>query len=152
MSSPIEQVFAWIDAGAGLVAGETIRVLVWGLAAGVLSMLVYRRFSPQARLQELGVQAADARRALNAHTGDFSEALVLMRASCTLSLQRLKVALLPSLLAGLPVILLLIGLQPRYESFAWIESGPEWVRSWLTLFFGSTLVSALALKFVLKIQ
>jgi hypothetical protein len=152
MTALIERLFDPLDSTLAVVAGETARIVVWGLLAGAVSMWLYRLTSPQAKLEELGGRAADARRALNAHQGNFSDALVLMRTSCQLSLERLKVALVPSLLSGLPVVLLLIGLQTRFAKYTWTTAGPDWWQSWLTPFTVAAFASALSLKFALRIK
>lgn len=152
MTALLERLLLPCDSTLALVAGEIARIVAWGFLGGAVSMWLYRLTSPQSRLNELGTQAAEARRALNAHEGSFSDALVLMGTSCRLSLERLKVALVPSLLSGLPVVLLLIGLQSRFAAYTWTSAGPQWWQSWLTPFTIAAFASALTLKFALRIR
>ncbi|MCA9081161.1 MAG: hypothetical protein KDA58_11430 [Planctomycetaceae bacterium] len=124
-----------------------------GLIAGAVSMWLYQRVSPQDRLNQLVAELEESRQAMQAYEGDFDGMLELSKQNMWLSLKRVGYALGPSLIAGVPVI----------AAFAWLGStawatgeampfGPDWVRSWITLFIVATTISALAIKWAFKIR
>ncbi|MGP1397735.1 MAG: hypothetical protein ACTS3R_19700 [Inquilinaceae bacterium] len=90
------------------------RLVLWGVAAGIASMALYRLISPQGRIAALKRQAADARAALNAYDGAFAGAGPLMRRQFALSLRLIAVALGPAVLASLPVLSLIVWLSAAY--------------------------------------
>lgn len=152
MTAILGRLLGPLDAGLSYLLADPVRLALWGVLAGVSSMLLYRRFSPQERIKELGRQAADARRALNQHDGAFADALPLMRESCRLSLLQLRTALLPSIVAGIPVLILLLGLETRFANLTVIPWGPAWIHSWLTAFFLACGIAALTTKTALRIK
>lgn len=136
----------------GLLSANAAQIVVWAAASGVLSMLVYKFTSPQQRLKELGDEAAAARVALAQYDGAFQEAWPLVRHSLSVAWDRLKVALLPSLLAGLPVLLAVFCLEPRLSNAAWLPAAPSWVQSGWFVFCPITTVAAVLAKVALKIR
>ena len=105
-----------------------------GTIAGIASMLIYRRLSPQDRLRRLGDDIVAVRKQLNAYDGDFSGAMALTGENLRLSFRRLGCVLWPSLVSGLPVL-----------------SGLPTVGAHLVPYFLAVVVAALALKLQLKI-
>lgn len=90
------------------------RVIVWGSLAGALSMVLYRRASPQSRLATLRAELRDVQRALVVHEGDFSGLLGLIGHQSRLALRQLGLTLLPALLGGVPLVFLLPWMSNRY--------------------------------------
>src|SRR5512147_907960 len=74
-------------------------LIMWAIAAAILSLTLYRWLSPQQRIAETKAAALSARRRLNAHDGDLESALPLMRQSIALS----------------PVLALLVWLDGAYS-------------------------------------
>lgn len=90
------------------------RLLVWGLIAGVLSILLYRAVSPQARLRKLSEETTAARAELKSmQPHDAGYAGLIMR-SLMVSLRRLGVSFFPALVSALPVLLMVVFLDTRY--------------------------------------
>jgi hypothetical protein len=77
-------------------------------------MGLYALASPQRRLKALANQTAEAQKALKVYDGEFAAALPLIRKLLATSMARLVLVLGPSLLAGLPVILVLLWIDDRY--------------------------------------
>jgi hypothetical protein len=114
-SRVIGSVLTWLDgvmASAGLAA--VARVIVWGAVGGMAVMELYALVSPQRKLAEIEKAANEAQQALLAHDGSFAEARQLMKRSVGLSLKRLALALGPSVVAGLPVLALLLWMGGHY--------------------------------------
>ena len=148
----IASVFSWLDASMAVALPDGLRLSVWAVASGALSMVLYGVTSPQHRLSELKQRTADLQQQLAGYDGDFAGAMALTRQNLVLSLQRLGWALGPSLVAGAPIILVLVGLADVYTGQQVLPLGPGWIRSWLTAFFAVTTISALGTKFALRIH
>ena len=106
--------FAWVDQVMSGVAPPTLRLIVWGLVAAVLSMGLYWMFSPQHRLTDVKIRAAKAREDLNAFDGEFGEAWPLMQSMLSLSFRQLTMTTMPALLASIPVLMLIVWLSTAY--------------------------------------
>lgn len=141
--------FAWfksVDSACGQVLPAYVRLGLYGLVAGGVSMLVYRRLSPQRRLAALKQEVGDARRALRAYDGtDGREVLRLSRRAVGLSLRQLLLVAGPTAVAAAPVVLAMACVGSAYESAG------TWLRSWELPFMAGATVAALGLKFGLKI-
>lgn len=79
-------------------------VAALGVVAGVVSMLVYGRLSPQDRIQGLQQQLDALRTEMTAYDGDFAGAMTLTKQNLRLSLKRLGLALGPAVASGIPVL------------------------------------------------
>jgi len=106
--------FAFVDQVMSSVASPTLRLVVWGLVAAVISMGLYWLFSPQDKLTDVKIRALKARQDLNAHDGDFDEAWPLMRSMLGLSFRQLGMTTMPALLASIPVLALIVWLSTAY--------------------------------------
>ena len=100
----------------------------------------------------MDTEAAGIRAALARHDGEFAEAIPLIRNNLAVSLKRLRVALAPSLLAGLPIVACLIGLDTAYCQFEFQPFGPQWLRWWVVSYLTLSSVAALITKFALRIK
>ena len=105
-----------------------------GSAAGLATMLLYARISPQERLKSLKSQSVELQQAISAYDGDFSGALSLTKQNLRLACERLGCALWPTLVAGLPVMAAIFVVDNDYIPF-----------------FLATFVTALVTKFACKI-
>lgn len=148
----IGDIFSFLDASLAWLLADQARLALWAALGGAASMLIYKFTSPQARIRELETAAVTARQALHRHEGEFADALPLMRANLSLALRRVKAAVVPSLLAGLPIIVCLIGLEPSYAKVQFAPIGPDWVRWWLTGYMLVCSASALGVKVALRIK
>ena len=109
-----QPLFDFVD---GAVLGSLpplVRLILWAIAAAVLSLAIYRWLSPQRRITEAKAAAHAARHRLNAHDGDLESALPLMRQSMTLALLHVGLVLPAALVASLPVVALLVWLDGTY--------------------------------------
>lgn len=106
--------FAWIDQVMSGVVPPTLRLIVWGLVAAMLSMGLYWMFSPQHRLTDVKIRAAKAREDLNAFDGEFAKAWPLMQSMLSLSFRQLTMTTMPALLASIPVLALIVWLSTAY--------------------------------------
>lgn len=108
-------ILASIDTAFAGVLPDIARIVLWGALAGVLSMAIYRRTSPQRRLVAVRGELAVAQRALAGYDGPLSGLWPLMRRQFRLALRQLGLSLGPSLLSGLPIILAWPGLAQRFD-------------------------------------
>lgn len=89
-------------------------LVMWAVLAAVASLELYRLVSPQQRVKALTAQANTARRALAGFDGDMGEAWPLLRENLALPFKRLAVVLPATLLAALPVLILIAHLSRHY--------------------------------------
>ena len=148
----IGELFQAVDGGFAWLLADHFRLAAWSIGSGVVSMLLYKLTSPQEKISELDIEAAGIRQALASHDGEFAEALPLIRSNLSVALRRLRVSLAPSLLAGAPIVLCLIGLDTVYRDFEFVSFGPTWLRWWVVGYFLVSSVAALAVKFALRIK
>ena len=106
---------SFLDSAMSVVLNDVLRLLIWAIAGGVVSMGVYGLCSPQKKLADLERRAKEAQKALAAHEGDFAQARQLMGQSLGLSLKRLGLATAPALLAGLPMLVLIVWMSDVYS-------------------------------------
>ncbi len=106
--------FTWIDQVMSIVASPTLRLIVWGLVAAVLSMGLYWMLSPQHRLTDVKIRAVKARQDLNDFDGAFGDAWPLMQSMLSLSFRQLTMTTMPALLASIPVLALIVWLSTAY--------------------------------------
>ncbi len=106
--------FTWADQVMSSFASPTLRLILWGLVAAVLSMGLYWLLSPQEKLTDVRTRALAARKNLNAFDGEFADAWPLMRSMLGLSLRQLAMTTLPAVLASLPVLALIVWLGTAY--------------------------------------
>ncbi|MEQ8966245.1 MAG: hypothetical protein RID91_10500 [Azospirillaceae bacterium] len=139
--------FALADAAMALALPGLARLLLWGVVAGAASMLLYRAVSPQRRLARTRRAAAAARRRLAGHDGDAATLGRLVRRSLGLSLTHLRLAIGPTMLAGLPVLAVAAWIGQAYAPAA----GAGFLAHWAWPFFGAVLAASLALKSALRI-
>lgn len=106
---------AAVDALLPQAVPDALRVLVWGALAGVAGMVLYRWVSPQQRLAAVRAELTVAQRALMDYDGDFAGLRPRLQRQFALALRQLVLTLGPSLLAGLPVILLWSWMAQRFD-------------------------------------
>lgn len=97
---------AFID-GFLVFLPPAVRIALWGLVSGVLSMLLYAALSPQSKLSTVKAELQDARALLATADDSFDDLLQLVRRTLRLSFKHLGLVLLPAILASLPIISLL---------------------------------------------
>lgn len=107
--------FAWLDALLAVVLAPLARLAVWAFIAAVVSMLLYRLVSPQRGIAAAASAAAEARRSLNRHDGDFDALLRQVRVFLAASTRHIGLTLPAAVVASLPLVLLLAWLSTGYD-------------------------------------
>ncbi len=106
--------FAWVDGHVLGFLPPLARLIVWAVIGAVVSMALYWLLSPQERITRLKARLTDAQRALDAHEGEFREALPLIGATLRLALRQVAVVTVPAVLASLPLLFLLVWVYGAY--------------------------------------
>jgi hypothetical protein len=101
----------------------TGRFVLWGVAAGALSMIVYHLLAPRGKIAACKRRFAAARRRLWAEE-DFARAAPLIGAQFAAAFKRVGLALPPSLIALMPVMTVAIWLDTAYGHTLDVESKP----------------------------
>ncbi len=105
-----------LDAINGIIpGGPLVQLSLWAIVSGVLTILLYRLVSPQEKMSELKPQIKAAQKKLAEFDGEPSEILPLMKESIGLSLRQLGMALMPALLASIPIIFVLAWASNRLD-------------------------------------
>ncbi len=107
--------FSWVDTVLMGVLPALVRLCLWGLLGGGLSMLIYHLLSPQDRLAQVKGDAAQALKALAGYDGPFEGLWPLLKNSIGLSLKQIGLALGPTLVASLPVLFVLVWVSNTYD-------------------------------------
>lgn len=100
------QLFEFVN--AWLPFSGVARIAVWAGVAGVISMLLYKRFSPQVRLEALMQELGKAQNELNEYDGEFDGMLPLLKRTLSLSLKRVWLSFAPSIVAAVPLIVVMV--------------------------------------------
>jgi hypothetical protein len=103
-----------MDALLALAMPPVLRLVVWGVLSGWLSMVVYRHFSNQQKIGALKKRQKDQQREISEFDGEFSELLPLIRKTLVLGFRQLGHALGPALLASVPVLFIVIWVAGEY--------------------------------------
>ena len=106
--------FAVLDSLLSGLAPPTLRLVLWGVVAALLSMGAYWLLSPQTRIAKAKADALAARRALDAYDGELAEAWPLMGRVLRTALRQLGLVTSPALLGSLPVLAMLAWLSTTY--------------------------------------
>ncbi|MEM9387136.1 MAG: hypothetical protein AAGA68_18885 [Pseudomonadota bacterium] len=104
------------------VLPSTLRLWLWGMLGGALSVGVYAWVSPQRRLRVIGRMAVRSQRRLDAYDGDLASAWPLLGRHLRLALARVGWALGPTALSALPVLFLYAWASNTF-AYAWPEAG-----------------------------
>ena len=126
---------------------------VLSLAAGALSMWLYKLCSPQQRLSDVVAELKDVQRQLITYDGEFAGAQPLILASLKLSLLRLAMVIIPSVLAAIPILGVLTWGLSGFHDFVRIAALDwGWANSAEVLFVLIATLSAIAVKVVFRVQ
>jgi len=97
-----------IDGALGLVLPPLLRLLLWGVAAGWLTMLLYRRFSNQEEIGQLKAEQKVQQKRIAEFDGEFAELMPLIGKTLGTGFRQLGLAIGPALLATVPVLFLVV--------------------------------------------
>lgn len=100
--------FGLIDQLLGAFLPGLLRLVLWGILAGWLTMLVYRRLSNQERIGELKAAQKAQQRQIAEFDGELQELFPMIRQTLALGVRQLGLSLGPALLATLPVLFLVV--------------------------------------------
>jgi hypothetical protein len=100
--------FDIIDSGLALALPPLLRLVMWGILAGWLTMTAYRLFSNQEKIGALGAAQKKQQRDIAEFDGEFAELLPLIRGTFALGFRQLGLTLGPALLATLPAVFIII--------------------------------------------
>ena len=106
--------FAGLDGLLSNLASPTLRLVIWGVIAAVLSMGAYWLLSPQKRIAQAKADAIAARRELDAYDGEFAHAWPLIGRVLGAAVRQLGLVTGPAVLASVPVLALLVWLSTAY--------------------------------------
>lgn len=105
--------FLFVDNSIGFLPA-LLRLLIWGVLGGVLSILCYGLLSPQKRISEVKVALRKAQGLLASSDDSFAELWSLITRTLSLSLKHLMLVFIPALLSSLPLIFLLVWASSHY--------------------------------------
>jgi len=106
--------FDAVDGVLGLALPPVFRLALWGVLAGWITMLAYRRLSNQERIKELKQEQKTQQAALAAFDGEFEEMWPLIREALSLGFKQLGLALGPALLATVPILFLVVWVSGQF--------------------------------------
>ena len=93
-----------------------LRILAWSVISGAAGMWLYRRYSPQSRIAEVRTQIAVAQNDLAKYDGEFNGLLPLIGRQFRLVFTQMRLTLGATLIAGLPILLMLPWLSNHYSN------------------------------------
>ena len=100
--------FCSIDGVLAMVMPPVLRLAIWGVLAGWLTMIVYRRFSNQEKIGALKALQKEQQKNIAEFDGEFLELLPPIRHTLALGFRQLGFAFGPALLATVPVLFIVI--------------------------------------------
>lgn len=104
----------WLDDRLTTIVPAPIAVGLWAAVGAVVCMELYRVVSPQSRINEVKQDAAAAQQALSSYDGEFQGAAPLIRRLLALSLKRVGIVVPATLVAAVPIVVLLVWLSNSY--------------------------------------
>lgn len=105
---------SWIDRHVLDALPLPARLVLWAAVAAVLSMELYRIASPQRRVSRLIAALGRARARLAAFDGPFEDAWPKIRRTLSLAWQRVVLVVPASVLASLPLLVIVVWLNMQY--------------------------------------
>jgi len=123
--------FGAIDQLLSLALPPVIRLVCWGILAGWLTMMVYRRLSSQDKIQRLKIEQREQQKIIAGFDGEFADLMPEIRLALALGMRQLGLSLGPALLATIPTLFIIIWVagqfgyqQPATASQVSIGIGP----------------------------
>lgn len=100
-------IFDAVDVGCAGFLPLSVRVVIWGVVAGIFAMLVYRATSNQNAIAALKLEIKDLQRQmLDPQLDNFADYSAIARRNLAVSVRLLAKTLTPALMSGLPVVLI----------------------------------------------
>jgi len=107
-------IFGVIDGLLALALPAVLRLVIWGIFAGWLTMVVYRFLSNQEKIGELKTLQKTQQKNIAEFDGEFGELLPLIRHTIALGFKQLGFALGPALLATVPILFIVFWIAGEY--------------------------------------
>ena len=148
LAQPVYLVNTWLL----LVFPAWLVVAVWSVLSAAVSMLLYKRLSPQQKIAELTITIKNLQRQLLASDASPQELSGVMKRYISLSFSKVVVVLLPSLVSALPFLLVIPGLERSFSQMDIIHFGFDWMRQWITGVVFFALTTSLLLKYMFNIH
>lgn len=104
----------WLDDRLTTILPAPLAVALWGAVAAVLSLELYRVTSPQKKIDRIRHDARTAQQQLADYDGEFEGAAPLIRRMLALSFKRVMIVVPATLVAALPIVVLLAWLSNSY--------------------------------------
>jgi hypothetical protein len=101
-------IFSIIDGVLGMAMPPVLRLVIWGILAGWLTMITYRLFSDQEKIGTLKTLQKSQQKNIAEFDGEFAELMPLIRHTLGLGIRQLGLALGPALIATVPVLFIVI--------------------------------------------
>ena len=100
--------FGIIDGALAMAMPALLRLLIWGILAGWLTMIVYRLFSDQEKISRLKTRQKNQQKNIAEFDGEFAQLLPLIRNTLALGIRQLGLSLGPALIATVPVLFIVV--------------------------------------------
>ncbi len=100
--------FSAFDGVLGMALPPVLRLVIWGILAGWLTMVVYRRLSNQEKIGKLKAQQKVQQKIIAEFDGEFEELMPLIGHTLALGFRQLGLALGPALLATIPILFIVV--------------------------------------------
>ena len=107
--------FGAVDSVLATFLPAGIRLVLWGILAGWLTMLLYRRWSRQEAISELKQEQRAAQDQIARFEGEFNELWPMVRTSLSLGFRQLGLSIGPALLATIPIIFIVVWVAGSYS-------------------------------------
>lgn len=104
----------WIDQQLLGFLPSVARLILWGVVAGVASMLLYKILSPQRALAACKARAAELKEKLNNYDGELSGMWRIAGPLLGTSLRQVGLAATPAVAASVPLLFLLVWVSNEY--------------------------------------
>jgi hypothetical protein len=137
----------------GWMAGwlpSLLRIALWAVFSGIISMGIYVLLSPQQRFLNLKAEQKEVRQRLKHYDADWDGLLLLIRKDLALSFRQLALVIVPFVCAVAPVLLLFSKLSGLYTS-SYADFGPDWMRGFEFWYFLAMMVACIIIKIKYKI-
>lgn len=114
--------FGVVDQFLASFLPASLRLILWSILAGWLTMVLYRRLSRQETLGALKTEQKRQQERIAGFDGDFSELMPVVRRALSLGFRQLGLSIGPALLATVPVLFLVVWVAERF-AYATPEPG-----------------------------
>jgi hypothetical protein len=97
-----------VDAALATFLPALVRILLWGVLAGWLTMLLYRALSNQEKIAVLKAEQKEHQKNIAGFDGEFDELLPLVGRALGTGMRQLGLSLGPALMATVPILFIVV--------------------------------------------